>query len=177
VNVQDDFLKSAARQFKMYRGIGEKAMAQVSDAALFHQFNEESNSIAIIVKHLHGNMLSRWTDFLTSDGEKEWRDRDGEFENSLKTREEVMKIWNEGWGCLEKTLESLHGADVEKQVVIRSESHSVLEAINRQIAHYAYHVGQIVYASKILVQSEWHSMSIPKNKSREFNDKMFGKKA
>lgn len=170
-----NYLESIQKQFKMYRSIGERAMAQVPDEALFHQFNVESNSMATIIKHLHGNMISRWTDFLTSDGEKDWRQRDAEFENDLKTREEVMKLWNSGWECLFLALEALQPDDLDREVRIRGEAHTVMEAINRQLTHYPYHIGQIVYAAKLLVTGHWNSLSIPRNKSAEFNQKMFGK--
>jgi hypothetical protein len=173
--MQDHYLESAKRQFRTYRGIAEKAMAQIPEDGLFYQFNAESNSIATIVKHLHGNMLSRWTDFLTSDGEKEWRNRDGEFENDIQSKADVMALWDAGWECLEQALAQLSGADLDRTIHIRGEGHSAMEAINRQMAHYAYHVGQIVFVAKILVQGDWVSMSIPKNKSAEFNQKMFGK--
>eukprot|EP01136_Pigoraptor_vietnamica_P024971 Opistho-1_new@78476 len=139
------FLKSADRQFQMYKKLGEGAMAQMTDEQLFVLPNEESNSVAIIVKHLWGNMLSRWTDFLTTDGEKEWRQRDAEFENDINTREALMQKWEEGWQCLFNALGSITDDDLERIIYIRNEGHTILEATNRQIAHYAYHVGQIVY--------------------------------
>jgi hypothetical protein len=175
VKDQPDYLESVKKQFQMYRSIGERAMAQVPDEALMHQFNIESNSMATIVQHLRGNMLSRWTDFLTSDGEKEWRQRDAEFENNVKSRDELMQLWNAGWDCLFLTLNSLKPEDLQKEVLIRGEAHSAMEAINRQLAHYPYHIGQIVYIAKLLVTDEWNSLSIPRNKSAEFNKKMFGK--
>lgn len=157
------------RQFLYYKSLGEKAMAQVEDEKLFWQLNEDSNSIATIVKHLSGNMISRWTDFLTTDGEKEWRNRDGEFENDLKTRAEVIALWDKGWDRLFKTLNELRADDLGKIIYIRNEGHTVMEAINRQLAHYPYHVGQIVYVAKIIKSSDWESLSIPRNKSKEYN--------
>jgi hypothetical protein len=164
-------LESARQQFEQYKALGEKAMAQVPDEGLFWQFNDDSNSIAIIVKHLWGNMLSRWTDFLTTDGEKEWRERDSEFEIEFKTRNEMMDKWELGWACLFETLDELTGPDWDKTIYIRKEPHLVWQAINRQIAHYAYHIGQIVFLAKMLAQG-WDSLSIPKGKSAEFNQKI-----
>jgi len=172
------YLDSAKRQFTTYKQLAEKAMAQIDEQGLNWQANEDSNSIVNIVKHLRGNMLSRWTDFLTTDGEKPWRQRDGEFEPEVLTREAMMKIWKDGWQCLFDTLNRLTENDLEKTVYIRNEGHSVLEAINRQIAHYAYHVGQIVYVSKLRSKEDWNSLSIPRNKSNEYNEGKFseGKK-
>lgn len=165
----ENYLKSMNRQFMYYKSLGEKAMAQIDDEKLFHQFNEDSNSIATIVKHLSGNMISRWTDFFTSDGEKEWRNRDGEFENDIKTRSEVIALWDKGWDCLFKTLNEIKPEDLEKIIYIRNEGHTVMEAINRQLAHYPYHVGQIVYIAKMVKSSGWESLSIPRNKSKDYN--------
>lgn len=164
-----NYLSSAMRQFKMYKQLGEKAIAQLSDEALMRQANEDSNSVAIIVKHLWGNMLSRWTDFLTTDGEKPWRQRDAEFDNDVNTREALMQKWEEGWQCLFNAMGSITDADLDRIIYIRNEGHTILEAINRQIAHYSYHVGQIVYIAKLYSNDEWQSLSIPKNKSGEYN--------
>lgn len=143
------FLKSMDRQFRYYKSLGEKAMEQLDEPVLFIQPNDDSNGIATIVKHMWGNMLSRWTDFLTTDGEKPWRERDAEFENDLPTREAVMQKWEEGWNCLFNALSSITDNDLGMIIYIRNEGHTVLEAINRQLAHYSYHVGQIVYAAKL----------------------------
>jgi len=167
------YLDSARRQFLMYKQLGEKAIAQIDDKELGWQANDDSNSIAMIVKHMWGNMLSRWTDFLTTDGEKPWRQRDAEFENEGLDRAAIMKKWDEGWQCLFNALDSITDDDLEKTIYIRNEGHSVLEAINRQIAHYSYHVGQIVYISKLRNSKEWQSLSIPKNKSNEYNSEKF----
>lgn len=167
------YLKSIDRQFNYYKALGEKAMAQLEDDQLFIQPNDDSNSIATIVKHLWGNMLSRWTDFLTTDGEKEWRARDAEFENDLQTREAMMQKWDEGWACLFKALEGLNDSDLGMIIYIRNEGHTVMEAINRQVAHYAYHVGQIVFAAKLLKNGNWDSLSIPKNQSAAYNQQKF----
>ena len=144
----DTTLKNTINVFEYYKTLGEKAMAQITDEALFQIPDEKSNSISVIVKHLHGNMLSRWTDFLTTDGEKEWRDRDSEFEETIETREEVMKQWNEGWACVFSALATLQPEDFDKTVYIRNMGQTVLEAIMRQMAHYAYHLGQIVYLAR-----------------------------
>ena len=167
------YLDSAKRQFMMYKTLGEKAIAQIDDKELNWQANEDSNSIVSIVKHLWGNMLSRWTDFLTTDGEKPWRQRDAEFEQEVLDREALMKKWNEGWQCVFDALNSITDDDLEKIIYIRNEGHTILEAINRQIAHYSYHVGQIVYISKLRSKEEWKSLSIPRNKSNEYNAEKF----
>lgn len=167
------YLKSIDRQFRYYKSLGEKAMAQLDEKTLFHQPNEDSNSIATIVKHLWGNMLSRWTDFLTTDGEKEWRERDAEFENDLQSKEAMMQKWEEGWACLFDALASITDSDLSMIIYIRNEGHTVLEAINRQLAHYSYHVGQIVYAAKLLKNGGWESLSIPKNQSAAYNQEKF----
>lgn len=170
-NIQ--YLFSAKRQFQMYKTLGEKAMEQVDETQLSWQANEESNSIATIIKHMWGNMLSRWTDFLTTDGEKPWRQRDAEFENDWKDRETMMKKWEEGWQCLYSALDSIKDDDLERIIYIRNEGHTILEAINRQIAHYSYHVGQIVYIAKLCKNDSWKSLSIPRNKSNEYNSGKF----
>lgn len=162
-------MDSAKRQFNMYKQLAEKAIAQLDDDQLNWQANEDSNSVVNIVKHMWGNMVSRWTDFLTTDGEKPTRQRDAEFEYEQLNREEMLKKWEEGWQCLFNTLDSLTNDDLERIIYIRNEGHTVLEAINRQIAHYSYHVGQIVYISKLRSRNEWKSLSIPRNKSDEYN--------
>jgi hypothetical protein len=168
-----EYIESVKKQFEYYKMLGEKTFAQVEDEKLFHKMNEESNSIAIIVQHLWGNMLSRWTDFMTTDGEKEWRKRDDEFEEIVNNKQELMKRWEEGWKCLFDALNSLKDGDLEKIIYIRNQGHSVMEAINRQLAHYCYHVGQIVFIGKMLAGSEWKSLSIPKNQSKNYNAQKF----
>ncbi len=163
--------------FRFYKKMDEAAMEQVSDEQLFATLDEEMNSIAIIVKHMAGNMRSRWTDFLTSDGEKPNRNRDTEFVAPPATREGLMKLWNEGWARVFKALEPLSDSDVEREVTIRGEPHSVTQAINRQIAHYAYHSGQIVFLAKHFKSSEWKSLSVPRNKSADFNQRVLGGEA
>lgn len=167
-----DYLVSAIKQFEYYKQLGESTFAQVTDEQLLWQYNQESNSIATIVKHLSGNMLSRWTDLLTSDGEKEWRSRDAEFENDITSRQAILVIWEKGWKVLLDTLQALTPEDLEKIIYIRNQGHTVLEAINRQLAHYPYHIGQIVYIGKMLA-SEWQSLSIPRGGSANYNTQQF----
>jgi len=169
-----NYLESVIKQFEYYKMLGDKTFAQIPEEKLFWQYNEDSNSISTIVKHLWGNMLSRWTDFLTSDGEKEWRDRDAEFENDLGTKQEVVDKWNEGWNVFLTTLKSLQSEDLEKIIYIRNQGHTVLEAINRQLAHYPYHIGQIVFIGKMCVE-KWDSLSIPKGNSSQYNSVKFSK--
>ncbi|NML64939.1 DUF1572 family protein [Hymenobacter sp. RP-2-7] len=164
-----DYLASARQQFAAYKALGEKALAQVPDEALGWQPNPACNSMASIVKHLAGNMLSRWTDFLTSDGEKSWRQREAEFDNDLATRAEVLARWEAGWQCLFAALESLTEADLSCTVYIRHEPHSVVEAINRQLAHYPSHVGQLLLMGKLVQSEAWQSLSIARGGSAAFN--------
>jgi len=176
----NNYLESVKRQFEYYKMLGEKAMEQVPEDKLFWQFNEESNSIATIVKHLWGNMLSRWTDFLTTDGEKEWRNRDAEFDpdsyrDDINSRDQIMKNWNEGWNCVFAALNQLTEADLNKQVFIRNQGQTVVDAINRQLAHYPHHIGQILFIGKMICGNKWRSLSIPKGKSKEFNADKFSK--
>ncbi len=165
------YLKSALHQFQFYKNLGEQSLLQVSDEQLFFQPNEESNSISIIVQHLWGNMMSRWTNFLTEDGEKIWRQRDSEFEPQITTRESLMEKWNEGWQCVFKALNSVSDTDMDRIIYIRDEANTLMEAINRQVAHYAYHVGQIVFLAKWMKNEDWSSLSIPRNKSIEYNQR------
>ena len=162
------YLNSSIHLFEYYRTLGETAIDQVKENNLFREVTEESNSIAIIVKHLSGNMLSRWTNFLTEDGEKEWRMRDDEFTDADPNKEKLMQRWNKGWDRLLNTLTQLTEEDLTKHITIRGEQHTVIEAINRQLGHYAYHVGQIVFIARMLSEN-WKSLSIPKNKSADFN--------
>lgn len=167
------YLKSALRQFQYYKLLGEKAMLQLEDEQLFFQPNEDTNSIAIIIQHLWGNMMSRWTDFKTTDGEKPWRFRDAEFEIHKMDKAELMQKWNEGWDCLFAAIDSTIEEELGDIIYIRNEGHTIMEAFNRQIAHYSYHVGQIVFMAKLLSKNEWQSLSIPRNKSNEFNKEKF----
>lgn len=163
--MNNHYLESAKKQFEQYKMLGEKTFTQLSDDKLSWKYNEESNSIATIVKHMWGNMLSRWTDFLTTDGEKEWRKRDAEFENDINTRQELLDKWNEGWNCLYTAIDSLTTNDLDKIIYIRKQPLTVTEAINRQLTHYAYHIGQIVFLGKMLAENGWTSLSIPRRKS------------
>ena len=152
-----------------YKRLAEKAMEQVTDEQLLATLDGEMNSIALIVKHLAGNMRSRWTDFLTTDGEKSDRDRDAEFLDPPQTRETLLALWDQGWNCMLKALEPLSDADLGRTVSIRGEAHSVMQAINRQLSHYSYHCGQIVFLAKHLHAEGWQSLSVPRGRSNEFN--------
>ena len=163
------YLKDSMDVFRYYKKLGERAMEQCPDEALFESLDVESNSIAIIVKHLAGNMRSRWTDFLTTDGEKPDRNRDTEFEKPPRTRAELMELWERGWKHIFDALEPLGDDDLVRKITIRTEPHSVTQAINRQVAHYSYHVGQIVYVAKHLAGGKWQTLTVPKKKSAEFN--------
>ena len=166
------YIEDALAIFRQYKVLGERAMQQVSDQQLFELLDEESNSIAIIVKHMTGNMRSRWTDFLTTDGEKPSRNRDSEFVNPPATREALMRDWEEGWACVFAAIEPLTNADMGRIVTIRGEAHSVMQAINRQLAHYPMHIGQVVLLAKYFAGERWQTLSVPRNKSAEFNRKV-----
>jgi uncharacterized damage-inducible protein DinB len=166
------YIEDSLSLFRYSKQVGERAIGQCPEEALFSAPDGESNSIAIIVKHMTGNMRSRWTDFLTSDGEKPDRNRDSEFEDPPATRAELLAVWESGWKVLFDALELLTEADLARTVMIRTEPHSVMQAINRQVAHYSYHVGQIVFLAKHLTAKatgSWSSLTVPRNKSREFN--------
>jgi Protein of unknown function (DUF1572) len=169
--IENNYINSVKNQFKQYKVLAEKAIDQVPDEKIDWQYNPETNSIAIIVKHLAGNMVSRFTDFYNSDGEKKWRDRDAEFENEKLSRERLKALWDEGWDCLFQVLNGLSAADLSKVVIIRNEEHTVVEAINRQLTHYAYHIGQIIFIAKMALDNQWRTLTIPKKASREFNAK------
>jgi len=158
--------------FRYYKKLAERAIQQLTDEQLFVALDNESNSIAVIVKHMSGNMRSRWTDFLTSDGEKPGRDRDEEFSNPPATREALLEIWEDGWQRLIGTLESLTDADLGRTITIRGEAHSVMQAINRQVAHYSYHCGQIVFLAKHFCADRWQVLSVPRGKSVEFTKRV-----
>ena len=162
-------LKDSLSLFHYYKALAEKAMAQVKDEELLFASDEESNSIAIIVKHMAGNMRSRWTDFLTADGEKPDRNRDSEFEDAPQNREELMRVWEDGWDHVFNALGPLNDLQLADTVKIRGEAHSVLQAINRQVGHYAYHVGQIVLLAKQRRSGDWTSLSVPRRGSSDFN--------
>ncbi|WP_341831754.1 DUF1572 family protein [Sphingobacterium thalpophilum] len=169
----DNFLATCIKQFQYYKSLGDKTLAQLSTEQLFWQPNDSSNSIALIVKHLGGNMLSRWTDFLTTDGEKQNRNRDQEFENSWVDRDELITYWNAGWSCLFQAIKSLEEEDLAKIIYIRNQGHTVMEAILRQLAHYPYHIGQMLYIGKICLDDKWTSLSIPKGSSASYNREKF----
>lgn len=163
------------RRFLYYKELGDKTFFQLNDEQLFWQPNSESNSIAVIVKHLSGNMISRWTNFLIEDGEKPWRNRDTEFINDLKSRDEMLELWEKGWAVLLEALDQINENNIQQTVFIRGEKHTVLDAVLRQLAHYPYHIGQIIYAAKILKNEDWQNLSIPKSKSAQYNTEMLKK--
>ena len=165
-----DYLPDALSSFRAYKKLADKAIEQTNDEELFVTLDEESNSIAVVMKHMAGNMISRWTDFLTSDGEKPDRNRDLEFViDATTTKDDVLAYWERGWKCVIDAIEPLTPEDFEKTVLIRGEKHTIVQAINRQLMHYAYHIGQIVFLAKHFRSAEWNSLTIPRNKSAEFN--------
>ncbi len=166
------YIEDSIGLFRHYKKLADGALAQVSDEQMVTLLDEDANSIATVMKHMAGNMKSRWTDFLTSDGEKSWRNRDEEFERPPATRQELLQMWEEGWACLFAALQSLTDTDLGRTVTIRAEAHSVMQAINRQIAHKAYHCGQIVLLAKHFQHANWKSLSVPRGKSAEFNAKV-----
>src|SRR5690625_121696 len=168
MNLGNEYLKIVQERFESVKSLGDNTISQLSDEDIHWKLNEASNSIVIITKHLSGNMISRWSDFLTSDGEKAYRNRDREFEDDIPTKQGMITIWEKGWKTLLDTLNGLENEDLLKNITIRGEKHTVLEAIERQMAHYAYHVGQIVYIGKQLKGENWETLSIPKGKSEEY---------
>lgn len=170
-----NYLESIQKQFQYYKLLGDKTFAQLEEKDIFWKQNPESNSIAIIVKHLWGNMRSRWTDFLTTDGEKEWRHRDQEFVEDIQSKEELLAKWEEGWNCLFSALDSINEENFDTTIYIRNMGHTIVEAINRQFAHYSYHVGQIVFIGTMIKGKEWQSLSIPKGQSAAYNKAKFAK--
>ncbi|MFF3021570.1 DUF1572 family protein [Gottfriedia sp. NPDC057948] len=168
MSIAKQFLSNSLKEFKGIKNLGDRSMDQLNNEELHIQPSSESNSISIIVKHLSGNMISRWTDFLTTDGEKPWRNRDVEFEGIYQSKDELLADWNKGWNVVFNTLKSLQEEDVLKTIKIRGEDHTVLQAIHRQISHYGNHIGQIVYIAKLIKNDEFKSLSIPKGKSQEF---------
>lgn len=171
----ESYLTSIIKQFKYYKSLGDKTFNSLDFNDLQNEIAEDANSIAIIVKHISGNMLSRWTNFLTEDGEKEWRKRDREFENTYTNKKELIEDWNLGWQCLFDAILLLKNSDLERVIYIRNQGHTVTEAINRQLAHYSYHVGQIILLGKILKGKDWQSLSIPKGDSKKYNKDKFSK--
>lgn len=166
------FLQSAIKRLRYYKELGDKTFLQLKDEDFHFSPSEESNSIAIIIQHMHGNMLSRWTNFLVEDGEKPWRKRDAEFEEQKLNKQQLLDLWEEGWKCFLDAINILSEADLQKTIYIRSQPLSVINAINRQFAHYPYHVGQIIYAAKILKNKNWQNLSVEKNRSAEYNEKI-----
>ncbi|MCA0131649.1 DinB family protein [Winogradskyella alexanderae] len=169
------YLNSVLKQFEYYKSLGDNTIERLSFDELNKEFAQDGNSISIIVKHMAGNMLSRWTNFMTEDGEKKWRERDEEFIGTYLSKEELIDAWNKGWGCLFNTLKSLTNKDLERIIYIRNQGHTVTEAINRQMMHYAYHVGQIVFIGKLILGKEWKSLSVPKGQSKVYNKEKFAK--
>jgi hypothetical protein len=168
--IVENYHKDAVSAMRAYKKLAEKAIAQLKDEEFFVTLDEEANSVAVVMKHMAGNMISRWTDFLTSDGEKPDRNRDMEFViDATTTKDDVLAYWERGWKCVIDAIEPLTQEDFEKTVLIRGEKHTIVQAINRQLMHYAYHIGQIVFLAKHFRSAEWNSLSIPRNKSTEFN--------
>jgi len=172
----DAMIENFLKEYQTYRRLGLKAIAQVSDDALNQVLGADNNSIAVIVRHISGNLRSRFTDFLTSDGEKSWRDRDSEFADTTYDRQTIESMWAEGFQVVEDQLNALTDAGLERQVTIRGEPHTVHQALCRSVAHTAYHVGQIVLLARILTEGEWQSLSIPRGQSQNFNQRMLGDK-
>jgi hypothetical protein len=170
--IMEGFLKNCIKRFLYYKELGDKTLEQISEEELHWMPSSESNSIALIIQHMHGNMKSRWTNFLTEDGEKPWRNRDQEFEQPIWTKEAALDIWNQGWNCLLDTLAGLQTEDLQKTIYIRTEPLLVYDAILRQLAHYPYHVGQIVYIGRMIRNEQWKNLSIPKGNSQAFNEQM-----
>lgn len=170
--IEKIFLESVIKRFNEYKTLGEKTFAQLNDEEMHFRPNDASNSIAVIIQHLHGNMLTRWTNFLTEDGEKEWRKRDEEFDVHDFSKQQLLDKWSEGWNVLLTALESLKEEDLLKTVTIRSQPLTVIDAIVRQMAHYSYHIGQIVYLGRLIKNEGWQSLSIPKRGSQHFNQEM-----
>lgn len=173
--IEENFLSSTIKLFRYYKSLGDKTIDVLNDEQLHYQPTTESNSVAIIIQHLSGNMLSRFTDFLTTDGEKDWRNRDAEFEMKKISKQELISLWEKGWACLFAAIEPLTQVDLSNTIFIRNESHTVTEALQRQLAHYASHIGQMIYIGKMLLNENWKSLSIPRNKSADFYKERFDK--
>ncbi|MGB6268958.1 MAG: DUF1572 family protein [Olleya sp.] len=171
----NSYLNSIIKQFEYYKSLGDKTFEQLTFDEIKHPPNTYSNSISIITKHIIGNMLSRWTNFLTEDGEKDWRHRDTEFDDTFTSKQELIEAWNNGWNCLFDAIKPLTENDLERLIYIRNQGHTVTEAINRQLAHYAYHIGQIVFLGTLIKNEDWQSLSIPKGNSTNYNKEKFNK--
>jgi hypothetical protein len=168
-SIAKDFIDTAVRRLKYYKDLGDKTFEQLNDSDFHYQPTEESNSIAIIIQHMAGNMLSRWTNFLTEDGEKEWRQRDDEFEIHHYSKQQLLDLWEKGWSCFLTAIEPLNKKELKQIITIRKESLTVIDAINRQLAHYPYHIGQIVFIGKMIKNNDWKTLSIPKGDSKKYN--------
>jgi len=169
MSFEKEFLSTAIRRLKYYKELGEKTFEQLSETDFHFQPNEASNSIATIIQHMYGNMISRWTNFLTEDGEKEWRQRDSEFEIHSYSKQQLIALWEKGWDCFFNALESLLEVDLMKTIYIRKEPLTVIDAINRQLAHYPHHIGQILYIGKMVKNRDWKNLSVPKGQSNQYN--------
>ena len=176
MHLGEEFLKSAVKRLSYYKELGDKTFSQLNESDFHFQLNENCNSIAFIIQHMAGNMLSRWTDFLTSDGEKEWRNRDIEFEEQHLKKQQLIDYWQKGWDCCIGTLNTLTSDDLLKTIYIRSEGLLAMDAINRQLAHYPYHVGQIIHLAKTITNENWQQLSIAKGHSKQFNQQMHTKR-
>jgi len=174
--MNSSYLSSIFKQFKYYKSLGDKTFEQLTEEQIHRQYNTESNSVAIIVKHIVGNMLSRWTSFLTQDGEKEWRNRDQEFKDTYSDKKEMIQAWDKGWNCLFDAIKPLTEEELEQIIYIRNQGHTITEAINRQLAHYSYHIGQLVFLGKMITNNNWKPLSIPKGKSKSYNQDKFSMK-
>jgi hypothetical protein len=173
MSTTSNYLTNTKKLFLYYKGLGEKAIAQVEEKDINWKPNEASNSIALIVHHLSGNMISRFTDFLTSDGEKPWRNREAEFEQGFENKQALLDAWEKGWSTLFNAIDNMTEADLDKIIYIRNEGQTAMDAIQRQLAHYPHHIGQILYVAKMLKDGDWKSLSIPKGGSASFNQYKF----
>jgi hypothetical protein len=173
MNLQTDYLKSLLFECKRYKSLGDKTFGQLNDPDIHWKYESTGNSIAVIVKHLSGNMLSRWTNFFSEDGEKTWRNRDSEFEDTYNTKEEMLVAWEKGWNCFFDAIQEINEENFKNTIKIRNEPHSIPQALNRQLAHYSYHIGQIVLLGKTIKGENWVSLSIPKGQSKAFNQTKF----
>ncbi len=173
MNFPENYLQSARFEFQLYKTLGDKTFSQLEEKDIHWTYNKGDNSIALIAKHLAGNMLDRWTNFLTEDGEKAWRNREIEFEHPPKSKTEMLAVWEKGWQCLFDALDAINADNFDTRVKIRNEEHTIVEAVNKQLAHYANHVGQIVFLGKMIKGSDWSSLSMPKGGSNRFNSERF----
>jgi len=173
MNPTQNYLDSSRKLFRYYKSLGDAVIERIDNAGLHWQYNDDSNSIAVIIKHISGNSLSRWSDFLKSDGEKEWRNRDEEFEHTDMDKEQLTNLWEKGWQCLFDAIDPLIGDDLVRTTHIRNEGHTVIEAMNRQLAHLPYHIGQMVFVAKMIEGANWQSLTIPKGQSQTYNQNKF----